>query len=48
MASLSTKVSELACFFSGDNRTSKDAVACVASSKYGELFSTGVNKTVKV
>ena len=46
---MTSKVSELACFL-GDNegRKKHGAVICVAPSKCGELFATGVNKTLKV
>ena len=49
MASLSTKVLELACFF-GASETKKDqvAISSVAANKDGELFATGVYKTLKV
>lgn len=49
MVSLSTKISELACFF-GASETKKDQmeVSCAAASKDGALFATGVNKTLKV
>ncbi len=46
---LSTKISELACFF-GASETKEDqmAILCAAASKDGDLFATGVHKTLKV
>ena len=48
-SSLSTKMSELACFF-GASVTKKDqtAILCAAASKNGDLFATGVYNTLKV
>jgi hypothetical protein len=47
MASLS-KMSELACFFGAERKKEQTAILCAAASKDGDLFATGVNKTLKV
>ena len=43
-----SSLSELACFFGAETKKEQTAILCAAASKNGDLFATGVNKTLKV